>query len=106
MDRNFLLFQHRYDHLVPDFNASVWDFWNKYFANDKAVTDVLYGLSDLRGKENNEQQGEIEGLAAASKLPLKFVQVWFICRFFFFFLKKSLWKCGNVALPKYLNVEM
>ena len=27
---------------VP-FNDTVWGFWNKYFANDKLVTDALYG---------------------------------------------------------------
>jgi hypothetical protein len=56
------------------FNETVWSFYNEYFANDTVVTDALYGLVDLRGEENAEQQGEIIGLARASKLPLKFVQ--------------------------------
>lgn len=47
---------------------------SRYFANDKVLTDALYGLTDIRGLENAEQQGEIEGLAKASGLPLKFVQ--------------------------------
>lgn len=38
------------------------------------MTEVLYGLTDRRGPENAEQQAEIEGLAAQSRLPLKFVQ--------------------------------
>ena len=49
-------------------------FYNKYFAKDKILTDILYGLADKRGPENKEQQKEIEGLADLSKLPLKFVQ--------------------------------
>ena len=49
-------------------------FYNKYFANDKILRDILYGISDKRGPENDEQQKEIEGLAAVSKLPLKFVK--------------------------------
>ena len=57
-----------------NFNKTVWAFYNEYFANDTVVTDALYALTDLRGEENAEQQGEIRGLARASKLPLKFVQ--------------------------------
>lgn len=56
------------------FNDTVWSFYNEYFANDTVVTDALYALVDLRGEENAEQQGEIRGLARASRLPLKFVQ--------------------------------
>ena len=56
-------------------NTTVWAFWNKYFAHDKVLTDALYLLSDMRGKEPAEMQAEVEGMAAASKLPLKFVQV-------------------------------
>lgn len=56
------------------FNKTVWAFYNEYFANDTVVTDALYALTDLRGEENAEQQGEIRGLARASNLPLKFVQ--------------------------------
>lgn len=66
--------QHRYDGLVPHFNESVWAFYDAFFAHDKVLADALYLLTDIRGKENEEHQQEIEGLAAASKLPLKFVQ--------------------------------
>ena len=48
------------------FNDTVWGFYNEYFANDTVVTDALYALTDLRGEENAEQQGEIRGLARAS----------------------------------------
>merc|ERR1719235_2118332 len=64
----------RYNALLPRFNATVWNFWDKYFRDDKALTGVLFGLADLRGPEGAEQQAEIEGLAAQSRLPLKFVQ--------------------------------
>ena len=46
----------------------------RYFENDKVLTGALYGLTDIRGKENAEMQGEIQGLADQSGLPLKFVQ--------------------------------
>jgi len=52
----------------------VWGFYTKYFENDKVLTGALYGLTDIRGKENAEMQGEIQGLADQSGLPLKFVQ--------------------------------
>jgi hypothetical protein len=64
----------RYNALVPDFNATVWGFFNKYFAKDVILRDALYALVDLRGKESDaEMQAEIDGLANASKLPAKFV---------------------------------
>ena len=63
----------RYTALVPTFNATVWEFYNKFFANDKAVTDALYALVLARGKEPQEMQEEIDGLAEASKLPARFV---------------------------------
>jgi hypothetical protein len=66
--------QERYNKLIPHFNETVWGFYNKYFANDKILTGILYGLVDARGQENAEQQGEIEGLATQSGLPLKFVR--------------------------------
>jgi len=66
--------QERYNKLVPEYNETVWFFWNKFFSKDKILTDILYGLVDKRGLENSEQQGEIEGLAAQSGLPLKFVR--------------------------------
>ena len=68
----------RYVELISDskngFNKTVWSFYNTYFANDKILTDVLYGISDKRGPEPNEMQGEIQGLSDLSGLPLKFVQ--------------------------------
>ena len=63
----------RYVDLLPEFNSTVWGFWNKYFANDAILRDALYGITDLRGEENDEMRKEIQGLADASKLPLKFV---------------------------------
>lgn len=56
------------------FNDTVWKFYNEYFAKDAVVRDALFELTDLRGKEVPELQGEIEGLAHASGLPVKFVQ--------------------------------
>ena len=68
----------RYDHIVGDtsngFNATVWKFWDSYFAKDALLRDLLYGIADKRGKENPEMAGEIDGLAAASGLPRKFVK--------------------------------
>lgn len=66
--------EQRFLGILPHFNASVWDFYNNFFANDALLTDALYAISDKRGKEPDELQREIEGLASASKLPLKFVQ--------------------------------
>ncbi|KAL1499283.1 hypothetical protein AB1Y20_011492 [Prymnesium parvum] len=66
--------QARYLHLLPAFNATVWAFWDRYFARDKLLADALFLLTDIRGKEPPEMQAEIDGLAAASRLPLKFVQ--------------------------------
>jgi hypothetical protein len=56
------------------FNATVWEFWNGYFARDKILTDALYKLVDARGEEAPEMMGELRGLSHMSKLPLKFVQ--------------------------------
>jgi hypothetical protein len=68
----------RYVELIHDqkngFNTTVWGFYNKYFANDKILRDVLYGISDKRGKEPEEMQAEIQAYSDLSKLPLKFVQ--------------------------------
>merc|ERR1719163_528977 len=58
----------------PQFNHTVWGFYDKYFAHDKVLTDALYLITDLRGKENDELQGEVQGMADISGLPLKFVQ--------------------------------
>lgn len=60
--------------LLPVFNTTVWKFWNDYFANDKVLQDALFGFVALRGKEVDELQLEIDGLAAASGLDTRFVQ--------------------------------
>ena len=41
---------HRFDALLPDFNTTVWGFWEKLFANDAVLRDALFALSDLRGE--------------------------------------------------------
>ena len=68
----------RYLKLISDsdngFNTTVWQFYNTYFANDKVLTDVLYGISKKRGAEPTEMQEEIQALSDLSKLPLRFVQ--------------------------------
>ena len=65
----------RYAKLLPYFNDTVWGFYNTYFAKDKVLTDVLYGLSKKRGIEKDpEQQAEIQAYADLSRLPLQFVQ--------------------------------
>jgi len=48
--------------------------WDTYFAKDKILTDVLYGITDKRGNENAEMQAEIQGLSDLSGLPFKFVK--------------------------------
>lgn len=64
----------RFQGIVPHFNATVWAFWDRYFAKDPLLKDALYALVDARGEENAEMQAEISGLANASALPVKFVQ--------------------------------
>jgi hypothetical protein len=66
--------EHRYDAIVPFYNESVWEFWNDFFANDDVVRDAMFALADIRGAYNTEMQGEIQGLADVSGLPLKFVE--------------------------------
>ena len=41
---------HRYDALLPDFNSTVWSFWETLFANDAVLRDALFALSDIRGR--------------------------------------------------------
>lgn len=65
----------RYLELLPQFNSSVWGFYDAFFANDKALTDFLYLIVDERGPEPEEMQAEIIGMAKASGLPLKFVNL-------------------------------
>eukprot|EP00041_Stephanoeca_diplocostata_P025318 m.659522 g.659522 ORF g.659522 m.659522 type:complete len:396 (+) comp22724_c2_seq3:2070-3257(+) len=70
----------RYNEIIHDsangFNTTVWKFYNEYFANDKVLTDLLYGIIDKRGQESSaEMHAEIQGLAQMSGLPFKFVHV-------------------------------
>ena len=57
----------------PSYNNTVWTFYNKYFAHDFVLRDVLYGIVDKRGSEPDEMQREINGLATLTGLPVKFV---------------------------------
>jgi hypothetical protein len=59
---------------LSQFNATVWKFWDEYFVNDKVLTDALFAFVALRGKEVPEFELEIEGLAAASGLDVRFVR--------------------------------
>merc|ERR1711981_612844 len=63
----------RYTALIPKYNASVWDFYNSYFAKDKVLLHALYKMVDTRGQEVEELQDEIYGLAKGAGLPFKFV---------------------------------
>jgi len=55
----------------PEFNKTVWSFYDSI---PGVVRDALYLMTIKRGKEPSEMQAEIEGLAAISKLPVRFVQ--------------------------------
>ena len=59
--------------VYPDFNATVWKFYEESFADNAALTDLLYGITAQRGPESEEQQAEIESLSSLSRLPLAFV---------------------------------
>ena len=61
----------RFKHVIPQFNDTVWTFWNDYFAKDTVLQDALFALTDLRGDEVDELQQEVAGLSQASGLPLK-----------------------------------
>ena len=63
----------RFDAAVAQFNASAWAVW-ALFEDHAALRDALYAVVDARGPEPDEMQQEVEGLAATSKLPVKFVQ--------------------------------
>lgn len=68
--------EHRYDSIFdvgPQFNTTVWNFYNQ-LAGDGPLLKVLYGISAKRGDYGDEQQGEINGLARLSGLPVEFVQ--------------------------------
>ena len=56
-----------------NFNETVWKFYDEYFKDDEVLTDVLYGIAEKRGKENEEQQAEIEGETPLVRL-LRFSQ--------------------------------
>mmetsp|Transcript_43487 Transcript_43487/g.60374 ORF Transcript_43487/g.60374 Transcript_43487/m.60374 type:complete len:344 (+) Transcript_43487:1-1032(+) len=47
---------------------------DKFFANDKELTDLLYNISEKRGAEDPEMMAEIQGLSDASGLPFNFVK--------------------------------
>ncbi len=70
-----LCWQHRYDAIIGEYNASAWKLWTEVFNKSAALRDTMFGLADVRGKETDELQREVNGLAAASGLPLKFIQV-------------------------------
>jgi hypothetical protein len=59
--------------LSPDFNRTVWKFYDDSFKDNTALTDLLYGIAEKRGPENAEQWQEIQSLADLSGLPLAFV---------------------------------
>lgn len=66
--------EHRYDHVLPHFNATLHSYYEKFFANDFLLRDALFAIADRRGPEpSDEQQKEIEGIARAVALPLKFI---------------------------------
>ena len=64
----------RYLKLLPQFNGTVWKFYNDHFASNKTLTDALYAIALKRGPEPTEMQEEIRGLSKASKLPFEFVK--------------------------------
>mmetsp|Transcript_1897 Transcript_1897/g.2329 ORF Transcript_1897/g.2329 Transcript_1897/m.2329 type:complete len:415 (+) Transcript_1897:43-1287(+) len=64
----------RYLELLPHYNDTVWGFYNDYFAKDFVLREALYGISAKRGPEPEEMMEEIQGLADASRLPVKFVK--------------------------------
>ena len=64
----------RFKHVIPQFNDTVWKFWNDYFAKDAVLKDALFAYADARGLEVPELQQEVAGLSQASGLPLKFIQ--------------------------------
>ena len=66
--------EERFGEAIPLFNSSAWALWEGMFAHDKPLREALYAVVDARGSEPEEMQREINGLASASKLPLKFVQ--------------------------------
>jgi len=70
--------EQRYEGLfsVPgtDYNATVWKFYNEYFVKYPPLMTLLSDLTTKRGPEPDEQQREINGLAAMSGLPVDFVQ--------------------------------
>ena len=67
--------QDRYTSFIGEYNTTIWEYWLNGFSQNDTLRDALFGLVDARGEENEEQHREILGLAAATNLPLKFVQV-------------------------------
>ena len=67
--------EERFLEILPQFNATLWGFYRKYFEHDTLLRDMLYAISLRRGDEPDEMQRELNGVAAASHLPLRWVQV-------------------------------
>ena len=63
----------RYLNILPAFNATLWGFYRKYFETDHILRDALYALSFARGDEPEEMQRELHGIAAVTKLPIRWV---------------------------------
>jgi hypothetical protein len=58
----------------PLFNATIWDYYMENIDGKEGLQKILYGISDKRGPESEEQMGEIDGIVAATKLPYDFVK--------------------------------
>lgn len=58
----------------PDFNATIWDYYMENIDGNVGLQEVLYGISDKRGDENEEMMGEISGIVADTRLPFEFVK--------------------------------
>jgi len=65
--------EERFLAIVPQFNATLWGFYRKYFEHDAVLRDVLYAISLKRGDEPDEMQRELKSMADASRLPLRWV---------------------------------
>jgi hypothetical protein len=59
----------RFTNVVQHFNGSIHNFYHK-FLNNVFVKASLFGLAEKRGAENAELQGEIEGVARLTGLPV------------------------------------
>jgi hypothetical protein len=66
--------QDRYNELIPHFNDTVWEFYTDYFLQYPGLRHLLLNISEVRGPENDEITGELEGFAAMTKLPFEFLK--------------------------------